>query len=103
MKVKAALSAVALVLILLITVMASTNILLSVAKKDDPTKGENISYEKDLPDVEANYYSEPISDEAYGATNPSYRSSNSSFLKLPDDKRNWPPIVPPEYIPSIDG
>ena len=35
-------------------------------------------------------------DAAYGATNPDYRVSDSPYLRLPDDLKDYPPIVPPE-------
>ena len=39
---------------------------------------------------------ESLPDGAYGAINPAYRISDSPYLRLPDDMRDWPPIVPPE-------
>ena len=37
-----------------------------------------------------------LPDDAYGATNPSYRVSDCPCMQLPEDMRNWPPAVPPE-------
>ena len=34
-------------------------------------------------------------DGAYGATNPDYRISDSHYLRLPDDLKDYPPVVPP--------
>jgi V8-like Glu-specific endopeptidase len=45
---------------------------------------------------EPNYADESMPDDAYGAINPSYRISDSPLLRLPDDMRGWPPVVPPE-------
>ena len=39
---------------------------------------------------------EATRDAAYGAINPSYRVSDSPWLRLPENMKNWPPIVPPE-------
>ena len=33
-------------------------------------------------------------DGAYGATNPLHRVSDSPWLRLPEDMRDWPPMVP---------
>ncbi len=35
-------------------------------------------------------------DGALGAINPSYRVSDSPWLQLPEDLRDWPPMLPPE-------
>jgi V8-like Glu-specific endopeptidase len=39
---------------------------------------------------------ESAPDAAYGAVNPDYKPSDSPLLRIPDDKLNWRPIVPPE-------
>ncbi len=51
---------------------------------------------EDLRDTEIVPADESVPDGAYGATNPSYRISDSPYLRLPDDMKNWPPVVPPE-------
>ncbi|MCK4312169.1 MAG: trypsin-like serine protease, partial [Candidatus Cloacimonetes bacterium] len=40
--------------------------------------------------------SNSLPDGAYGAINPEYRPSDSPLLRLPKDKRGWPPIIPPK-------
>jgi len=39
---------------------------------------------------------EGLPDQAYGAINSTYRPSDSPLLRLPEDMRTWPSIVPPE-------
>jgi len=40
-------------------------------------------------------------DSPFGFTNPSYRISDSPFLRLPDNMRNWSQISPPEPNEAI--
>ena len=51
---------------------------------------------KDLTDMEIEPADESLPDDAYGAINPTYRISDSPYLRLPEDMRDWPPIPPPE-------
>ena len=51
---------------------------------------------EDLTDMEIEPVDESMPDGAYGAINPSYRTSDSPYLRLPIDMKDWPPIVPPE-------
>ena len=39
---------------------------------------------------------EPKADPAYSAINPSHRVSDSPWLRLPQELKNWPPIIPPQ-------
>jgi hypothetical protein len=60
-------------------------------------------YKVGAPGYEIHCCCESMPDGAYGAINPFHRISDSPLLRLPDDMRDWPPVVPPEPHEAVDA